>query len=175
MFLLSRDLSRLNLSSWEDHHQTLRSNGCHSPTEESIWQVFCALKRTLLVSKLTTTEENKFKDSMPLLDLLRFLNGPDAQLDLTGNGYEFSGWYSELFVLSTLGLIDCNSRAIRFRVRFRDMVGREPEEERAELNLMVNHPTVQHVLMGELLSRIQRFGLTKVLLFQAYADKTNSQ
>lgn len=84
-------------------HEILRDNGCHSPTRESIIVVFRALKRLCLHEKMRN--ENGRVTSVSMEHLVRILNGPDAKINITGNGMEFTGWWSEIALFQFAQLI----------------------------------------------------------------------
>jgi len=174
MFLLAEAQFNSTTMSLDGVHEKLRANGCHSPTRESLYRVFKAIKSSAMLARLTL-EPGKTLE-VRLLDVLKILNGPDARLDITGaRGCEFSGWYTEFLTLKLGGLIDMNPHGIviphLFLTKF---CGGDITEDQLKESLwdwLAKHSVLDRVRY-DILERVRKYDLTHLLLAGTYTNRS---
>lgn len=154
-------------------HNELRNNGCHSPTRISTIKVFKAVKKLVLLEKLKKTNVNDKVRSISMTDLVKMLNGPGAELNFTGNGIEFTGWYTEVYLLKLYGMIRISRGTIEITEWFHQ-IATDPSQTDDELcDELLDKLEQYHLrLREEITSRCNRFGISHLLLELAYANCT---
>ncbi len=174
MFVLRDEIGNVHDMDFDAIHEKLRANGCHSPTEESLYKLFRVIKQLSVVSRL---QNDRIDDKIIMSGeaILRQLKGEDTRLDLTGNGFEFTGWYTELLLFTFAGLIEGHGR-LGFSVTHRFIrdfcranedyvIIQERFLEHVQQNEYVNR------LRTEIINRVKRFELVNLLLAGSYASR----
>jgi hypothetical protein len=175
MYLLSYSSKYGREDSFDNLYAQLRENGCHSPTRDSIRKVYRALKTLAMINKLHGKGVN---ERIPMLELLKQLNGNHAELDLTGCGWEFNGWYTEIlsFDLAQLILVSNRSFLVSRTLHqkfFQSDVGEEQLIDELEY-AFYNTRTYQKI-RSTIIERINRFGLNHLLLEAMYVERHNER
>lgn len=172
MYLLATEYCTHLHKDFDEIYATLRENGCHSPTRESISRVFRAARGLAMLAKLempTGYDTVVIQTEM----LLKQLDGPNKTLDLTGNGFEFSGWYTEIATLLTSGLLNYHTRhTMSITNRFKNMIRDNPEDklEEALFDYLESIQILDKIRI-DIVNRAKRFELVHLLLAGMYAGR----
>ena len=175
MYLLSEDYCSVMSRDFQRVHDKLRDNGCHSPTKDSIIKVFKAVKALAALSRLTS-EATDQRIAISTETLIRMLNGTDATLDISGNGIEFTGWYTELYAFVASGLLEHSSRTgLVITRKFIRQFCSDPYEDANTVNDRLfeffQECQVMDRVRIEIVNRAKRFEIVHLLLAGMYAER----
>ncbi|MNK64292.1 hypothetical protein D3C87_835270 [compost metagenome] len=162
-----------NQDDFAEVYEKLRREGCHSPTRGSLLRVFKAIKTLCMLAKLSDEEVWRSRNLLSMEALLKQLNGPEGRLDLTGRGFEFSGWYTEIFAFEVAGLITGPSHSFRVTEKFfKRFCDNRPEEEIHDHLIEFIHYYGDKI-HAEIVNRAKRFDLVHLLVAAVFTERTN--
>lgn len=154
-------------------YQKLRQEGCHSPTRGSLLRVFKGIKNLCMLAKLADDEVWRAKRRLSMEMLLKQLNGPEGRLDITGRGFEFSGWYTEIYAFEAANLISGVGHSFAVsETFFKRFCDNRPEEEIHDHLIEYLHYYGDRV-HNEIVHRIKRFDLVHLLVAATFAERSN--
>lgn len=171
MYLLGYSVKSGREGTFEDAYKILRDNGCHSPTRDSIRTTFRALKTLAMLNKL---HGKGLHERVPVLDFLKQVNGPEARLDLTGVGWEFSGWFTELMCFEAASLIDVSGKSILMKLELHKLYFQRAASEEVVLEQLYDKFQEFHTfrkVQQRIIERVTRFGLVNVLLEATFVER----
>lgn len=162
-----------NQDDFAEIYQKLRREGCHSPTRKSIIRVFKAIKNVIMIAKLADEANWTNNKILSMESLLKQLNGPEGRVDFTGIGYEYSGWYTEIYAFEAAGLISGAGRSFRVtETFFKRFCDNRPEE-------VIHDHLIEFIgyysdrIKQQILHRIKRFDLVDLLLTATFTERGN--
>lgn len=170
MYLLASDYCDSTHMSFDVVFEKLRANGLHSPTRKSLLETFRCVRALAMLARLTQADQELIVIQTEML--LKQLGGPEKTLDFTGNGYEFSGWYTEIRAMILAGFLEYNTRHTMTTTRkFKRMFCEDLQEIEPRFLDYMREAQIMDSIRIDIVNRAKQFELVHLLLAGVYADR----